>query len=152
MIECEQITGPPPSKTCRYLGDFHGRQGDAYDFGRKGREIDAGRDNTKVVQPTAAGKLAGGWESGSTPWQGGAMTPLKDRAPPPAPWFFPDIGAAHAHRTVQFFALVLRSRLHVTAPSVMRNGSPRKKVGASTSSSSGPAMKTCLISKCISKG
>ena len=70
------------------------------------------------------------------------MTPLKPLRPP---WFFPAIAAAHVQSSRAFFALAFEDALHVTAPSVIRNGCPPKKVGASTCSSSGPAMKACLV-------
>jgi len=73
--------------------------------------------------------------------------PSKTSTPPPArPVFSSDKCRSRAPNRA-FFALVFDVPLPVTAPSVMRNRSPRKKVGASTYSSSGPAMKTCLTTR-----
>jgi hypothetical protein len=112
------------------------------------RLVDARWHDAKVVQPDGCGQARRGVEGRNLPPTGGAMTPpLKKLRPPSAPpWFFPAIGAAHVHRAVHFSPSLLRSRYALTAPCVMRNEAPPKEVGASTCSSSGPAMKTCLTS------
>jgi hypothetical protein len=59
----------------------------------------------------SAGRLRassqGGGRGNPTPWQ---MTPLQKLGPPPAPGFFPAIGAAPLRRTVHFSSSFLRSR------------------------------------------
>ena len=76
-----------------------------------------------------------------TPLAGGSDDPpSKTRTPSDLSWFFTSYRCHSRAFNRAFFALVFELALRVTPPFVMRNGSPRKKVVASTCSSSGPAM------------
>jgi hypothetical protein len=81
-----------------------------------------------------------------TPWHGKPAPPVKNRDPPGTPPFLTSDRCRSRASNRAFFALAFEVALRATPPSVMRNGCPRKKVGASTYSSSGPAMKSGLIS------
>ena len=90
----------------------------------------------------SAGRLRvssqGGGRADPTPWQGGAMTPpSKTRTPLRSPCFFQLRCRSRASNRA-FFALIFQVALRVTAPPLYVTG-PRKKVGASTCSSSGPS-------------
>src|SRR5215831_10751328 len=70
----------------------------------KDKEIALGRCLMGRCEGRSAGRLRassqGDGRVDPTPWQGGAMTPLKTRTPLRPPWFFPAIGAGRVHRTV----------------------------------------------------
>jgi hypothetical protein len=108
----------------------------------------------KVVPPDGCGQGSrGGGRVDPTPWKGEAMTPLQKLGPPSGPPGFSQLSSARVPLTCIepciFSPSFLRSRN--SPPSVMRNGAPRKKVGASTCSPSGPAMKTCLTPNEVSR-
>ena len=121
-IENSTFETGSPRETTSDLADFHQRQGHAPRFARKGRQI-------------ALGRCRMGRYEGRSPER------LRASSQDVEAWLRPPAGGSDDPPL----------RKLGPPPSVMRNGSPRKKVGASTCSSSGPAMKSCLTSNEVSR-